>query len=60
MLATPGIGKRVSKPGYLKNVASILAVTSQDTSLQEVIQKYQAASKASRKEFLKAAVGMLD
>ena len=59
VLVGPGVGKRVPKPAYLKNMVAVLAVASQDANLQEVIQKYQAASKASRKEFLKAAMGML-
>lgn len=54
------VGKKVPKPSFLKNIASTLTTAAQDTSLQEVIQRYQSASKASRKEFLKTAMGLLE
>jgi len=60
-VATPK-GKKVAKPMVLKNiagVASVISIASRDSQLQEVIQKYQAASATSRKKFLQAALEML-
>ncbi len=59
VFAHPAIGKKIAKPQVLKNLASTIALASEDSSLQEVIQRYQAASKASRKEFLKVAINIL-
>ncbi len=55
-------GKKLAKPMILKNigaVASVISIASRDSQLQEVIQKYQAASLTSRKKFLVAALEML-
>jgi hypothetical protein len=55
-------GKRVAKPqvlGSMTGAASAVAFASKDTQLQEVIQKYQSASLASRKKFVRAALEML-
>lgn len=60
-IATPK-GKKVPKPMVLKNIAafaSVISIASGDSQLQEVIQKYQIASAASRKKFLQAALEML-
>jgi transcriptional regulator with XRE-family HTH domain len=55
-------GKKMAKPSVLENmsgVASAVALASQDTQLQEVIQKYQFASAASKKKFVRTALEML-
>ncbi len=39
--------------------ASAVAVTSQDEHLREILSRYQAASAANRKKFVKAALKML-
>ena len=52
-------GKRVAKPLILKHLASIIALASKDAPLQEVIQKYQAASEKSRSKFVKTALDIL-
>lgn len=54
-------GKKVQKPGALKNMAnaSAVAFVAKDSQLQAMIHKYQAASVASRKKFVKAALEML-
>ncbi len=55
-------GKKVKKPDVLKNMtgmASIITFAAQNNDLQEVIQKYQVASGASRKKFIKAALDLL-
>ncbi len=60
-VATPK-GKKMAKPGVLKNiagVATVISIASKDSQLQEIIQKYQTASAASRKKFLQAAHEML-
>ena len=54
--------KKVAKPSFLGNMAgaaSVAAFASKDVHLQEVIQKYQSASAASRKKFVRAALEML-
>ena len=58
VFASPAVGKRVPKPEFLKTMAATIAIASHDSSLQEVIQRYQAASKGARKEFLKTAMGI--
>lgn len=55
-------GKKVAKPqilGSMTGAASAVAFASKDAQLQEVIQKYQSASLASRKKFVRAAMEML-
>jgi len=55
-------GKRVAKPlvlGNMAGAASAVAFASKDSQLQEVIQKYQTASVASRKKFVRAALELL-
>jgi transcriptional regulator with XRE-family HTH domain len=55
-------GKRVTKPLVLEamaGAASAVAFASKDGQLQEVIQKYQTASVASRKKFVRAALDLL-
>jgi transcriptional regulator with XRE-family HTH domain len=47
----------------LKNMtgaASAVAYTAKDAQLREVIQRYQTASQANRRKFVKAALKMLD
>ena len=43
----------------MAGAASVAAFASKDVHLQEVIQKYQSASAASRKKFVRAALEML-
>lgn len=55
-------GKKMAKPSVLDNmsgVASAVALASQDSQLQEVIQKYQFASAASKKKFVRTALELL-
>lgn len=55
-------GKRVPTPAILrgmKGAASVVAFSAKDTRLQEVIQRYQDASPASKKRFVKAAIRLL-
>ncbi len=55
-------GKKISKPLILKKVterASAIALAAKDSQLQELIQKYHAASIASRKKFVKVALEIL-
>jgi transcriptional regulator with XRE-family HTH domain len=55
-------GKKLAKPSVLENmsgVASAVALASQDSQLQEVIQKYQFASAASKKKFVRTALELL-
>lgn len=42
-----------------KSTASIIAASSRDSNLLEIIQKYQIASTSSRKRFVKAALKLL-
>lgn len=44
----------------MSGAASAVAFTARDSQLQEVIQRYQIASPASRKRFVKAALRLLD
>lgn len=44
----------------LAGTASAVALAANDDQLQEVIQKYQTASPASRKKFVRAALQLLD
>jgi transcriptional regulator with XRE-family HTH domain len=56
-------GKKTAKPAVLSQVtgtASAVAFAAKDGQLQEVIQKYQSASPASRKKFVRAALQLLD
>ena len=43
----------------VSGTANIVAFTAKDSQLREVIQKYQVASLATRKKFVKAALRML-
>lgn len=56
-------GKKTAKPAVLSTMAgtvSAVALAAQDGQLQEVIQKYQSASPASRKKFVRAALELLE
>lgn len=57
-------GKKTAKPAVLGNkmtgTASAVAFAAKDDFLQEVIQKYQNASPASRKKFVRAALQLLE
>jgi transcriptional regulator with XRE-family HTH domain len=56
-------GKKTAKPSILTNMAgtaSAVAFAAKDDQLQEVIQKYQTASPASRKKFMRAALQLLE
>lgn len=56
-------GKKTAKPnalGKMAGTASAVAFAAKDGQLQEVIQKYQSASPASRKKFVRAALQLLD
>lgn len=60
---SPVKGQKVSKPQVLNKMAdAVSAVTwaAKDDSLQAVIMKYQSASQASRKRFLKEAIDLLE
>jgi hypothetical protein len=60
---TTSKGKKTSKPAILSNMtgtASAVAFAAKDGQLQEVIQKYQTASPASRKKFVRAALQLLE
>ena len=55
-------GKKSAKPMGLERIseaASALTFAAQDPQIQEVILKYQSASQASRKRFIREAVGLL-
>ena len=55
-------GKKVSKPLVLTRLAgtaSAVSFAAKDAQLQEVILKYQAASQASRKRFVREALELL-
>ncbi len=55
-------GRMVATPAILKGMtgaASAVAMTAKDSELQEVIQRYQSASLASRKKFVKTAMKLL-
>ena len=55
-------GKKSSKlylSGKMEGSASAVAFAAKDDQLQEVIQKYQTASPASRKKFVRAALELL-
>jgi transcriptional regulator with XRE-family HTH domain len=57
-----GKGKKVAKPLVLSKIseaASALTFAAQDPQIQEVILKYQSASQASRKRFIREAFGLL-
>ena len=51
---------KMSSPGKTEGSASAVAFAAKDDQLQEVIQKYQTASLASRKKFVRAALEMLE
>ncbi len=56
-------GKKTAKPavlGKMSGTASAVAFAAKDGQLQEVIQKYQTASPASRKKFVRAALQLLE
>ena len=56
-------GRKVPTPAILSGMtgaANVVAVTAKDAPLREVIERYQAASIANRKKFLKAALKMLN
>ncbi len=57
-------GKKTAKQGLPINkiggTASAVALAARDGQLQEVIQKYQSASPASRKKFVRAALQLLE
>jgi hypothetical protein len=56
-------GKKTAKPLVLTSLAgtaSAVAFAAKDDQLQEVIQRYQTASPASRKKFVRAALEMLE
>ena len=60
---TIGKGKKVAKPTILGQVAgsaSAVAFAAKDNQLQQVIQRYQSATLASRKKFVRAALAMLN
>ena len=55
-------GKKTSKPMGIEKIsdaASALTFAAQDAQIQEVILKYQSASQASRKKFIREAFGLL-
>ena len=55
--------KKVAKPLILKNIAgaaSAFAIASKDPQLQEILQKYQTASQASRTRFVREALELLE
>src|SRR5690606_26643635 len=58
-----GKGRKTAKPAILKalmaGTASTVAFAARDNQLQEVIQRYQSATPASRKKFVRAALEML-
>ena len=59
---TTAKGKKTSKPLVLSKMAgsaSAVAFAAKDGQLQEVIQKYQLATPASRKKFVRAAMELL-
>lgn len=56
-------GRKTAKPMVLDKMAgtaSAVALAAKDDQLQEVIQRYQTASPASRKKFVRAAMEMLE
>jgi transcriptional regulator with XRE-family HTH domain len=60
---TASNGKKSSKSpilGKVAGTASAVAFAAKDGQLQEVIQKYQTASVASRKKFVRAALELLE
>ena len=60
---TTSKGNKTSKPpflGKMAGTASAVAFAAKDNQLQEVIQRYQTATPASRKKFVRAALEMLD
>ena len=61
---TTSKGKKTSnKPlvlGKMAGTASAVAFAAKDGQLQEVIQKYQTATPANRKKFVRAALQLLD
>lgn len=53
-------GKRVPTPAVLQGAtAAALAATARDEHLREIISRYQEATPANRKKFVKAALKML-
>ena len=60
---TTSRGKKSAKPTGTEKVSgttSAVAFAAKDDQLQEVIQKYQTASPASRKKFVRAALQLLE
>ena len=60
---TTSRGKKTAKPlvlGKMAGTASAVAFAAKDGQLQEVIQKYQTASPANRKKFVRAALQLLE
>lgn len=56
-------GKKVSKPLVLSKMtgtSSAIVIAAKDEELQKVILKYQSASQASRKRFVREAIGLLE
>jgi transcriptional regulator with XRE-family HTH domain len=56
-------GKKSGKPLQINKIggtASAVALAARDGQLQEVIQKYQSASPANRKKFVRAALQLLE
>ncbi|MCM0605530.1 MAG: helix-turn-helix domain-containing protein [Xanthomonadaceae bacterium] len=56
---TKKVGKSQTALSGMKDTASLMTLTAQDLSLREIIQKYQAASIASKKKFVIEAKRML-
>ena len=57
---TPRTTARPMGLGKVAGTASAVAFAARDSKLQEMIQKYQLASPASRKKFMRAAMQMLN
>lgn len=60
---TTSRGKKTARPflsDQVAGTASAVAYAAKDGQLQEVIQKYQIASPASRKKFVRAALDLLE
>ncbi len=52
-------GKRVKKPEVLSNIANSMRIVANDAVLQEILNKYQAASSETKKRFAKEALNTL-
>lgn len=53
-------GSKGLLPGKISGTASAVAFAAKDNQLQEVIQKYQTATPANRKKFVRAALELLE